>query len=226
MNTINITSGSSHRIQIVLTRYGLPMAVTQSSNVEVSVEKVSLGRKIILERTLSATREGVLECVIPAILTAGRYNLTVTGDIEGEGSWRMSAPSGIKISDSTEKGDEKLTVQGDSFDVTAEVTVMQGTSGSEEELRERIAEIVQEEYNASEQIREQNEAARQEAEEQREIATALAVEGAERVNAELDGSVLTVTDRNGNTKSINVFIPDIMSESDVEEMMGRVLGRE
>lgn len=51
--------------------------------------------------------------------------------------------------------------------------------------------------------RQQNEAARIEAELQREQATAAAVEGAENVNAQLNGTTLTVTNRNGVSTSVD-----------------------
>jgi hypothetical protein len=56
---------------------------------------------------------------------------------------------------------------------------------------------------ANEQQRIENEQQRIEAEQQREQASQAAVEGAENVNAELDGNTLTVTNRNGVTKSVN-----------------------
>ena len=51
--------------------------------------------------------------------------------------------------------------------------------------------------------RQQNEAARIEAELQREQATAAAVQGAENVNAQLNGTTLTVTNRNGESTSVD-----------------------
>lgn len=51
--------------------------------------------------------------------------------------------------------------------------------------------------------RQQNEEARIEAELQREQAFAAAVEGAENVNAQLSGNILTVTNRNGVSTSVN-----------------------
>lgn len=166
--SINITKGNTHRIRIALTRYGEPMAVSLSSNVVVSVVKELMNSVVILERTLSATEEGVIEAAVPAVLKAGNYSLVVTGHLEGEGDWRMSAAAGIVITTDTQEGGESLTMYSDSFDVTASVTVMQGISGSEEELRERIAGIIEEEYNASEQIRVQNETERQSNEGQRQ----------------------------------------------------------
>lgn len=226
MKSINITRGSSHRLKITLSRYGLPMAITQSNNVEVSVQKVMVGRKIVLEHTLSATHEGVVEFAVPAILTAGRYDLAVTGYLDGEGAWRLSAAAGITVSESTEKGDETLTVQGDSYDVTATIEVMQGTSGSEEELREMIAEIIDEEYNASERIRENKETERQEAEGRREEACRHAVEEAERVNATIEGTEVVVTDRYGVERRMNLLYPPMMTEQDTEEMMARIFNEE
>ena len=224
MKSINITRGSSHRLKITLSRYGLPMAITQSNGVEVSVQKVMVGRKIVLEHTLSATHEGVVEFAVPAILTAGRYDLVVTGEIAGEGAWRLSAAAGITISEGTEKGDETLSVQGDSYDVTATVEVMQGTSGSEEELREMIAEIIDEEYNASERVRENNEEARQEAEEKREADCRQAIEDAEKVNATIEGSEVVVTDRYGVERRMDLYNPPLMTEEDTREMMDRIMG--
>ena len=224
MKSINITRGSSHRLKITLSRYGLPMAITQSNGVEVSVQKVMVGRKIVLEHTLSATHEGVVEFAVPAILTAGRYDLVVTGEIAGEGAWRLSAAAGITISEGTEKGDETLSVQGDSYDVTATVEVMQGTSGSEEELREMIAEIIDEEYNASERVRENNEEARQEAEEKREADCRQAIEDAEKVNATIEGSEVVVTDRYGVERRMDLYTPPLMTEEDTREMMDRIMG--
>ena len=226
MKSINITRGSSHRLKITLSRYGLPMAITQSNNVEVSVQKVMVGRKIVLEHTLSAIHEGVVEFAVPAILTAGRYDLIVTGEIAGEGAWRLSAAAGITISESTETGDESLIVRGDSYDVTATIEVMQGTSGSEEELREMIAEIIDEEYNASERVRENNEAKRQEAEERREALCRHAVEEAERVNATIEGTEVVVTDRYGVERRMDLLYPPMMTEQDTEEMMARIFNEE
>ena len=51
--------------------------------------------------------------------------------------------------------------------------------------------------------RQQNEAARIEAELEREQASAAAVQGAENVNAQLSGNILTVTNRNGVSTSVN-----------------------
>ena len=55
--------------------------------------------------------------------------------------------------------------------------------------------------------RQENELARQEAELEREQATAAAVQGAENVNAQLNGTTLTVTNRNGVSVSKNVQGP-------------------
>ena len=55
--------------------------------------------------------------------------------------------------------------------------------------------------------RQENELARQEAELQREQASAAAVQGAENVNAQLSGTILTVTNRNGVSTSKNVQGP-------------------
>ena len=55
--------------------------------------------------------------------------------------------------------------------------------------------------------RQENELARQEAELEREQATAAAIEGAENVNAVLNGTILTVTNRNGMSQSANVQGP-------------------
>lgn len=55
--------------------------------------------------------------------------------------------------------------------------------------------------------RQENELARQEAELAREQASAAAVEGAENVNAQLNGTILTVTNRNGVSTSKNVQGP-------------------
>jgi len=52
--------------------------------------------------------------------------------------------------------------------------------------------------------RQSNELARQEAELEREQASAAAVQGAENVNAQLNGTILTVTNRNGVSTSKNV----------------------
>ena len=60
------------------------------------------------------------------------------------------------------------------------------------------AERIQNEFQ-----RQQNEAARIEAELQREQATAAAVQGAENVNAQLNGTTLTVTNRQGVSTSVN-----------------------
>lgn len=51
--------------------------------------------------------------------------------------------------------------------------------------------------------REANEAQRIQAEEQREQASQAAVQGAENVNAQLDGNILTVTNREGVSRSVN-----------------------
>jgi hypothetical protein len=56
---------------------------------------------------------------------------------------------------------------------------------------------------ANEQQRIENEQQRIEAEQQREQASQAAVEGAENVNAELDGNILTVTNREGVSRSVN-----------------------
>lgn len=55
--------------------------------------------------------------------------------------------------------------------------------------------------------RQENELARQDAELEREQATAAAVAGAENVNAQLSGTILTVTNRNGVSTSKNVQGP-------------------
>ena len=56
---------------------------------------------------------------------------------------------------------------------------------------------------AAEQQRIENELQRQQQELQREQATAAAVQGAENVNAQLNGTTLTVTDRNGVRRSVD-----------------------
>lgn len=71
--------------------------------------------------------------------------------------------------------------------------------------QQRIENELQRQEN--ELQRQENELARQEAEIERERATAAAVEGAERVNAQLDGTILTVTNRNGESTSSNVQGP-------------------
>lgn len=67
----------------------------------------------------------------------------------------------------------------------------------ENELQRQQNELVREEY----------ELLRQQAELQREAASAAAVAGAENVNAKLDGTLLTVTNRNGVSTTSNVQGP-------------------
>ena len=69
----------------------------------------------------------------------------------------------------------------------------------------RIENELQRQEN--ELARQENELARQEAELEREQATAAAVQGAENVNAQLNGTILTVTNRNGVSTSSDVQGP-------------------
>ena len=68
--------------------------------------------------------------------------------------------------------------------------------------QQRIENELQRQQN--ELQREENELARQQAEEQREEASSAAVEGAENVNAQLNGTILTVTNRLGHSVSKDV----------------------
>ena len=198
-----------------MTRWNEPLALSQSSDVRVYA--VRFGRKTQLVVHYSSHDEGVLEAEWPSILTAGCYGLEISGTIEDEGRWRMYADGAIEVTAQTEKGGESVTMTADSFDVKAVITVCVGTTGVTEELRQEIADMIEEEYNASERVRESNEADRQaaetirqqneetrvQAEQQREQDAAAAIGGAEQVNAELEGTVLTVTNRNGESSSVD-----------------------
>ena len=145
-----------------MTRWNEPLALSQSSDVRVYA--VRFGRKTQLVVHYSSHDEGVLEAEWPSILTAGCYGLEISGTIEDEGRWRMYADGAIEVTAQTEKGGESVTMTADSFDVKAVITVCVGTTGVTEELRQEIADMIEEEYNASERVRETNEADRQAAE--------------------------------------------------------------
>ena len=163
MNTINLTQGNDHRLRVEMTRWDEPLALSQSSDVRVYAVSRYV-RKTQLVVHYSSQDEGVLEAEWPSILTAGVYSLEVIGTLEGEGRWRMFAGGAVQVTAATEKGGESVTMTADSFDVKAVITVCVGTTGVTEELRQVIADMIEDEYNASERVRETNEADRQAAE--------------------------------------------------------------
>lgn len=163
MGQINFTYGNDHRLRVAMTRWDAPLALSQSSDVRVYAVS-RFGEKTQLVVHYSANDEGVLEAEWPAVLKAGCYGLIVTGFLEGEGLWTMRAGDAVKVTTVTEKGSESVTMIADSYDVKAVITVCVGTKGVTEELRQEIADMIEEEYNASERVRESNEHDRQEAE--------------------------------------------------------------
>jgi len=163
MGQINFTYNNDHRLRVAMTRWDAPLALSQSSDVRVYAVS-RFGEKTQLVVHYSANDEGVLEAEWPAVLKAGCYGLIVTGFLEGEGQWTMRAGDAVKVTTVTEKGSESVTMIADSYDVKAVITVCVGTTGVTEELRQEIADMIEEEYNASERVREGNEHDRQEAE--------------------------------------------------------------
>ena len=163
MNTINLTQGNDHRLRVEMTRWDEPLALSQSSDVRVYAVS-GYNRKKQLVVHYSSHDEGVLEALWLSSLPAGSYGLEITGLLEGEGRWTMKAGGVIQVTPVTEKGGEKVEMTADSFDVKAVITVCVGTTGVTEELRQVIADMIEEEYNASERVRETNEADRQAAE--------------------------------------------------------------
>lgn len=163
MGQINFTYGNDHRLRVAMTRWDAPLALSQSSDVRVYAVS-RFGEKTQLVVHYSANDEGVLEAEWPAVLKAGCYGLIVTGFLEGEGQWTMRAGDAVKVTTVTEKGSESVTMIADSYDVKAVITVCVGTKGVTEELRQEIADMIEDEYNASERVRESNEHDRQEAE--------------------------------------------------------------
>ena len=160
MKPINITMGNDHRLRVAMTRWDAPLALLHSSDVKVYALR-SYGSRVALVRHFSSHDEGVLEAFWPSNLVAGIYGLEITGVIEGEGQWRMLAENAICVTAATEKGGESLVLLADSFDVKATITVCEGTKGVDQELRDEIADMIEEEYNASERVREENEFERQ-----------------------------------------------------------------
>ena len=167
---INITKGNDHRLRVEMTRWSEPMALSSSSNVHAYAVKSLTGVRSALIVRYSSQDEGVMEVDWPATLTAGCYGLEITGEIENEGQWRMAAANAVKVTQATEKGGESITMTGDSFDVVGVVTVCVGSTGVTEELRQVVADMIEEEYNASERLREEGESAREAHEDSRILA--------------------------------------------------------
>jgi RNA-binding protein YhbY len=153
------------------------------------------GEKTQLVVHYSANDEGVLEAEWPAVLKAGCYGLIVTGFLEGEGQWTMRAGDAVKVTTVTEKGSESVTMIADSYDVKAVITVCVGTKGVTEELRQEIADMIEEEYNASERVRESNEHDREIAEGIREQNEGGRVE-AEQLREQAEGERQTTFETN------------------------------
>lgn len=167
MGQINFTYGNDHRLRVAMTRWDAPLALSQSSDVRVyAVSRFGVKTQLVVH--YSANDEGVLEAEWPSVLKAGCYGLIVTGFLEGEGQWTMRAGDAVKVTTVTEKGSESVTMIADSYDVKAVITVCVGTKGVTEELRQEIADMIEEEYNASERVRESNEHDREVAEETRQ----------------------------------------------------------
>jgi len=167
---INITKGNDHRLRVAMTRWSEPMALSSSSNVHAYAVKSVTGVRYALVVRYSAQDEGVMEVDWPSTLTAGCYGLEITGTLEGEGQWRMAAANAVKVTQVTEKGGESITMTGDSFDVVGVVTVCVGSTGVTEELRQAVADMIEEEYNASERLREEGEFVRETHEDNRILA--------------------------------------------------------
>lgn len=229
-NQINITYGNDHRLRLAMTRWDAPLALSQSSDVRAfAIDRY--GRRTQLVTLYSSHDEGVAEVEWTSKLKYGCYSLEIMGTIEDEGQWRMCAACAVVVTPDTRQGGESVSLEADSFDVKGTITVCEGTKGVTEELRQEIADMIEEEYNASERVRESNENDRQaaelerqeaevtrneaelgranaetlraEAETKREQDAAAAIGAAERVNATLDGTILTVTDRNGEATSVD-----------------------
>ena len=167
---INITRGNDHRLRVAMTRWGEPMALSSSSNVHAYAVKSLTGVRSALIVRYSSQDEGVMELDWPATLTAGCYGLEITGTLDGEGNWRMAAAHAVQVTQATEQGGESVTMTADSFDVKAVITVCEGTTGVTEELRQVIADMIEEEYNASERLREEGESIREAHEDNRILA--------------------------------------------------------
>lgn len=194
MGQINFTYGNDHRLRVAMTRWDAPLALSQSSDVRVYAVS-RFGEKTQLVVHYSANDEGVLEAEWPAVLKAGCYGLIVTGFLEGEGQWTMRAGDAVKVTTVTEKGSESVTMIADSYDVKAVITVCVGTKGVTEELRQEIADMIEEEYNASERVRESNEHDREVAEGIREQNEGGRVE-AEQLREQAEGERQTTFETN------------------------------
>lgn len=194
MGQINFTYGNDHRLRVAMTRWDAPLALSQSSDVRVYAVS-RFGEKTQLVVHYSANDEGVLEAEWPAVLKAGCYGLIVTGFLEGEGQWTMRAGDAVKVTTVTEKGSESVTMIADSYDVKAVITVCVGTKGVTEELRQEIADMIEDEYNASERVRESNEHDREVAEETRQQNEGGRVE-AEQLREQAEGERQTTFETN------------------------------
>lgn len=194
MGQINFTYGNDHRLRVAMTRWDAPLALSQSSDVRVyAVSRFGVKTQLVVH--YSANDEGVLEAEWPAVLKAGCYGLIVTGFLEGEGQWTMRAGEAVKVTTVTEKGSESVTMIADSYDVKAVITVCVGTKGVTEELRQEIADMIEEEYNASERVRESNEHDREVAEGIREQNEGGRVE-AEQLREQAEGERQTTFETN------------------------------
>lgn len=144
---LNITQNNDHVLTVRLSRWGGPVSVSESAGVTVHAV-APWGEKIELERQVSTQEEGFIEAEWPAGLRPGLYGLEVSGTLSGEGRWTARGASVVRVTHATDQDAEEVTLQADSYDVTLVIGIRRGAVGVTEELRRKIAGIIDEEMVA------------------------------------------------------------------------------
>lgn len=119
----------------------------------------------------------------------------------------------IKVSEEGRAKSEELRATAESERVTAENARTEAEEARQEAEKTRTRTEVEREANeltrkTNEQARQANEEARQAAEQEREKRCAAAATGAENCNITMQGSTITVTDRDGRQNSVDVVDTD------------------
>ena len=130
-------------MHLSLTRGGEHLPLTACSDVVVA----AVGRwneRRELERFFSTENAGEMDVIWPSSLGVDVYSLDVSGNLDGEGLWRCSGEV-IVVTHQTCSDLETVELKSDSYDVTMTVSVVRGRPGVDEELRQRISELIDEE---------------------------------------------------------------------------------
>jgi hypothetical protein len=177
----SVTQGNIAPIKATLTRDNEAFPVADAEDVAIALVS-GLGRKTVIspeDYEISMTEEGVIYVDGPATLAAGCYGLEVKGALNGT-PWRTYKPSALVVTYPTVAGGGTATATGDRIDITMNVQMYAMSMRTMEGIQQAIDECEAAAGSAND-----------------------AAQAAENVDAELNGTLLKVTNRQGVSKTVD-----------------------